>query len=300
MIWLLDEDPPVAAARIALLAVRARLADTETPLNRFRLPDGGRVLEVESAAIALARIEGPLVLRASVEDGVIHVARSLEEWMMRIPREPPLFRKEARRHGAAYDALPVCCIGAGEALLVTAGALEAWRRGYVIAMQGGHNASPPSHYLGQHPRVARQAYEAGAVGIVLFHFPRAPWPADTGDVIVLHRARRWNHPRVLEHGPGSAPCALCGAHTAGWRETVTWTRPWRERRLCSRCVGARIGARAVQRVRRLDEAYATLTPLQLRERHDDIIAEVERLARPFRHLPVPPEVAAFIDRWRAP
>lgn len=298
MISLLDEDPRVAAARIALLELRARLADEQAPPNRFHLPDGSRVLEVESAAIALARLPGPLVLEASAEDGVIQVARSAEEWLARVPRDRRLFWKDARRRAEPYDELPVCCIGAGEALLVRAGALQAWRRRYFVAMHGGLNAGPCSHYLGQHPRLARQAYQAGAVGIVLFHFPDTPWPEDTGDVIVLRGTRRWDHPRVLEHVPGSAPCALCGAPAAEWRETVTWKRPWRERRLCPRCVADRLAPRAIRQARRLDDGYAALTPRQRQAQRDEIAADVERLARRFRHLPMPPEVAAFIDRWR--
>jgi hypothetical protein len=298
MISLLDEDPRVAAARITLLALRARLANVETPPNRFRLPDGGRVLEAEPAAITLARIKGPLVLRASVEDGVIHVARSPEEWMARIPRAQPLFRKDARRHGEAYGALPVCCIGAGEALLVTAGALEAWRRGYFIAIPGGTNAGPPSHYLPQHPGVARQAYASGAVGIVLFHFPEGPWPEDTGDVIVLDRARRPDHPRVLEHGPGSAPCALCGTPGAEWRETATWTRPWRVRRLCSACIGARITPLALAKAREMEEWLAELSPRGVREFEPEIALELRGIEAAFRWLRMPPEVRALLDGCR--
>ena len=251
-----------------------------------------------AAAIALARLPGPLVLEARLEDGVIHVARSPEEWLAQIPRDRPLFWKDARRRAEPYDELPVCCAGAGEALLVRAGALQACRRRYFVVMQGGSNAGPPSHYLGQYPRLARQAYQAGAVGFVLFHFPDTPWPQDTGDVVVLRGRRRWDHPRVLEHVPGSAPCALCGTHAAEWRETVTWTRPWRERRLCSRCVADRLAPRAVRQARRLDEWYAGLTPRQREVKRDEIAADAERLASRFRHLPMPPDVAAFIARWR--
>lgn len=254
---------------------------------------------MESAALALARLPRPLVLEGSVGDGVIHVARSPEEWMaqaLRGRRDRPLFARQARRR-EPYEELPVCCIGAGEALLVTAGAVEAWRRGYFVALQGGHNAGPPAHYLGQYPREARQAYEAGAVGIVLFYFPRTPWPEDRGDVIVLRQARRWDHPRVLEHAPGSTPCALCGAPAAEWRETVTRARPWRERRLCGRCVADRLAPRALEQARRLDAWYRELTPSQHRELHDEIRGEVRRLARRFRHLPMPPELAAFVARW---
>ncbi|MBW3570787.1 MAG: hypothetical protein KY467_06760 [Gemmatimonadetes bacterium] len=220
--------------------------------------------------------------------------------MAQMVRERPMSWKPARRRGEPYEQLPVCCIGADEALLVTAGALEEWRRGYFVAMEGGHNAGPPAHYLGQHPRLARQAYQAGAVAIVLFHFPDTPWPEHTGDVIVVRHRRRWDYPRVLEFAPAPEACALCGAPASEWRETVTWKRPWRERRLCSRCVADRLAPRTVERARRFDEWHRELTPSQRRELHPGIIAEVAALAAPFRHLPMPPEVDAFVRRWREP
>jgi hypothetical protein len=301
MISLLDERPRVALARITLLDVRAGLsraqADGPVPPNRFLLPDGRRVLEVESAAMELARLPGPLVLTARVEDGVIHVEHGPEAWMAERVWEPPMFGKYARRRKEPYEELPVCCVGADEALLVRAGVVEAWRREHSVALQGGFSGGPPSAFLGTLPRLARQAYEAGAVCILQFDTARKPLPEDTGDVIVLRRMRRWEHPRVLEHVPSGAPCVFCGTDAAEWRETETWMQPWRERRICSRCVADRLAPRALRRAKALDEWYRELTPAQVRELRDEIAGEVHRLARHFRRLPMPPEVAALVQRW---
>ena len=300
MIDLLDEELRVAAARVALLALRARLARSGAPPpNRFRLPGGARPLEPEAAALELARLPRPMPLEAAVEGGVIIIARSGEDWVLQGPRERPLFEKEARRRPEAYPRLPVCCIGAGEALLVTAAAANAALRDYPIVMQGGLNASPPSFYMGDYPVIARQAETAGAIGIIRFHFPLdAPSPEDSGDVIMLRSPRRWDHPRVLEHAPAGLPCVLCGARATEWRETATWKKPWRERRLCSACVAARLAAQALARARRLDEWYDGLSPRQLQGMEQELMEELDRLEARFRRLPMPPELRGIIDRWR--
>ncbi|HEX2079270.1 MAG TPA: hypothetical protein VHG08_16205 [Longimicrobium sp.] len=261
MIDLLDEEPRVAAARVGLLALRAALArEGPPPPNRFRLPGIARPLSPETAALELARLPRPTALEGAVEGGVIVVARSGEDWLLGPAPTRPMFERRAGRQPAEYPRLPVCCIGAGEALLVTTAAAEAGVRDYPI-LPGSHNAGPCSLYLGDYPGTARQAYEAGAVGIIRFHFPRdARSPEAAGDVIVLTRDGSPRRPRVLEHAPAGLPCALCGAPRSEWRETATWKKPWRERRLCSACVAARLVPQALARAAALDEWVDALEP----------------------------------------
>lgn len=299
MIDLLDEDPRVAAARVALLAVRAALARTgPAPRNEFRLFQVRRTLGPETAALEMARIPPPVPLTGMVQDGVIVITRAEHrKWMRATPKK--LAPKVARRRPREYPRLPVCCIGAGESLLVTMEAFEASEQDYPIDLEG-YTADLPAVYLGDHPRTARQAYEAGAIRVVCFYFPE-PSPEDTGDVIVLRIPGRRHRFRVLEHTRGAGSCALCGVGDAEWRETATWTRPWRVRRLCSACVGARIAQRALAKAREIDDWLNDLSPRGVRtlELEPEISHDLDRLEAPFHWLRMPAELREFLDRWRA-
>lgn len=300
------EPEDLEAARIALLVMRGALAEKKViDEQRYVIEPEAASVTREVAADRLARMPKPLHCHARAEDGVMTIrCRTMtsaselrvHEPMAEDARSPQLLEEERESDANAR----IFCAGWRESLVATTAGVERYRRDYDVRPMGT-NASPPSFYLATNPDAARAAAAAGATLLMKCHFASRDWaPENEGRVIDVRESETWNYPEVFALSPDlETTCEECGLRPAIWRATNTQFTPWRERALCEQCTAAAIAARSIADGERYERWVSSLSEKGRRAASDDLAAALERLERWWKRLPMPPEVAAVMERCRA-
>ncbi len=298
------------AARLALLLMRGAVA-LRRPVeeSRYIIEPDSTPISREEAASLLARMPKPLQCRARVRDGVMAVSchgitepSQRAEWEERsryTEEEGGHFPRLREEHGDRYPELEIFCLGWRESLIVRVSEVERYKREY-DAHPAGYSAGPPRSYLATNPAAARAAYSSGAAYLMKCHSTRDDLAAaDAGLIINVRDAATRDFPQLFEHTPDlGVLCERCGERTATWRATDARTDPWRERTLCEVCTAAELAPYALAMAEELEAWVTKLSEKGRRSVAAELASRLEQMERWWRHLPVPPEVAAALQRCR--
>ena len=338
--------PGVAAARFTLLVLRADLpGGTRASATHAILSPDTAPRPVDAVARQLVALPPPMRCRATVRDGHVVVAAepfprprprpvrltsisdlSTDPVVRFVPPEDPTLQTLGflyEQHGPAAVDLAVVCVGAGEALRLTAGEFRAWERDYVVVDDTGRQERMACSIGGFDPTAseADRAAWVRARGVVHDATPGAVGAAHdgvsavgvspallAGAVAVLVYACTDEAPEVRwTLRPEQAPalwCEDCGRRRAEHRILTRGNRATggveRERVLCEPCYFMRQvtpGVRA-QQVERLldlfepDEATASADDCQ--EHAALLVRYAEKLGLPLADVSY--EWAAFARR----
>jgi protein-arginine kinase activator protein McsA len=298
------------AARLALLLMRGTVVmKRRVDESRYIVEPDSTPISRDEAADRLARMPKPLRCQATVQHGVMAVScRSITEPSERAAWEEharsremegghfPVLREE---HGDRYPDLVVFCLGWRESLIARVSEVERYQREY-DAHPAGYSAGPPSFFLASNPDAARAAYASGAAYLMKCHSNRDDLAAEeAGLTIEVRDGATWDFPQLFVFTPELGMlCESCGERAATWRATDTRTDPWRERTLCEVCTAAELAPHTLAMAEELEAWVAKLSEKGRRSVAEDLTRRLEQMEQWWRHLPVPAEVAAALQRCR--
>ena len=329
--------PGVAAARLTLLVLRAALpGGTRTSATHAILSPDTAPQPVDAVARRLVALPPPMRCRATVRDDHVVIAAEpfprprpypvklttisdlADEPVVRfIPPNDPTVQTLGflyERHGPAAGDRPVVCVGAGEALRLTAGQFRAWERDYVLVDDTGRQGRMACT-IGSFDPTTSEADRAAwlrARGVVRDATPGADAGMSAallaGAVAVLVYACTDAKPEVRwTFRPEQAPalwCDDCSRRRAEHRILTRGDRATggveRERVLCEPCEfvrGVTPGVRAprVERLLELCEPDETTAGADACRTHAELLARyAEKLGMPLAAVSY--EWAAFVSR----